>query len=113
MNPMNPLGAARIAFDQYKTWIVSTQMPDAPSAHEALVQVGDITVHRDLNRDFKRTNDKADTEPFGVNQHWGYDALKDDIANTSVDCLLGRTLAGHKEFIALLKADLRFIANPA
>ena len=113
MNPMSEGGAARIAFDQYKSWVVSTHMPGTTSAHEALVQVADITVHRDLNKDFKRTNDKTDTGLFGVNQHWGFDASKDDIANTSAGCLVGRTRAGHREFMAMLKADPRFLANAA
>lgn len=112
MNPMHAGGAARIAFNQYKSWAVSTHMPGTASAHEALVQVADITVHRDMNKDFKRTNDRTDTGLFGVNQHWGYDAQKDDIGNTSAGCLVGRTKAGHREFMALLKADPRFLANP-
>jgi hypothetical protein len=66
MNPMNAGGAARIAFGQYKSWIVGTHMKGKASAHEALVQVTEVTVHRDLNKDFKRTNDRTDTGLFGV-----------------------------------------------
>jgi hypothetical protein len=113
MNPMNPGGAARIAFGQYKSWVVGTHMAGKKSAHEALVQVNEVTVHRDLNKDFKRTNDKTDTGLFGVNQHWGYDAQKDDLGSTSAGCLVGRTKAGHREFMAKLKADPRFAASPA
>jgi len=111
INPMDPGGAARIAFDQYKSWTVGTHMANTPSAHEALCQVADVTVHRDLNKDFKRTSDKTDTGVFGINQHWGYDARKDDIANTSAGCMVGRTRAGHREFMALIKADPRFQAS--
>ena len=64
-------------------------MKGKASAHEALVQVAEVTVHRDLNKDFKRTNDKTDTGLFGINQHWGYDAPKDDLGNTSAGCLVG------------------------
>jgi hypothetical protein len=113
MNPMNPGGAARIAFGQYKAWVVGTHMRGKKSAHEALVQVAEVTVHRDLNKDFKRTNDKTDTGLFGVNQHWGYDSPKDDLGSTSAGCLVGRTKAGHREFMAKLKADPRFVASSA
>ena len=111
IQPMNPGGAARIAFDQYKAWVVGTHLRGKTSAHEALVQVEPVSVHRDLNKDFKRTNDKIDTGLFGINQHWGYDAPKDDLGNTSAGCLVGRTKAGHREFMALLKADPRFEAT--
>jgi hypothetical protein len=112
MNPMSPGGAARIAFDQYKSWIVGTHRAGTSGAHEALVQVQPVSVHRDLNKDFKRTNDRIDTGLFGINQHWGYDAPKDDLGQTSAGCLVGRTKAGHVDFMTLLKADPRFNENP-
>lgn len=113
MNPMNSGGAARIAFGQYKSWVVGTHLRGKASAHEGLVQVAEVPVHRDLNRDFMRANDKTDTGLFGINQHWGYDAPKDDLGSTSAGCLVGRTKRGHREFMALLKADPRFLASPA
>ena len=113
MKPMNINGAARIAFGQYKSWVVGTHLKGRASAHEALVQVGEVTVHRDLNKDFMRTNDKTDTGLFGINQHWGYDAPKDNLGSTSAGCLVGRTKKGHREFMATLKADPRFVASPA
>lgn len=112
INPMNPRGAARIAFDQYKAWSVGTHKKGTPSGHEALVQVKPVSVHRDLNKDFKRTDDKIDTGVFGINQHWGYNAPKNDLGRTSAGCLVGRTKSGHREFMALLKADPRFQAVP-
>lgn len=54
-NKLNPEGAARIAFGQYKAWVVGTHAQGKKSAHEALVQAQDITVHRDLNEDFRAT----------------------------------------------------------
>ena len=110
-NPMNPNGAAHIAFDQYKAWIVGTHMAGKPSAHEALVQVAPVTVFRDLNKDYRRVGDKPDTGLFGINQHWGYDASKDDLGNTSAGCLVGRTRDGHREFMQLMKSDPRYQAN--
>jgi len=113
MNPMNPRGAARIAFGQSKAWAVGIHLRGKASAHEALVQVAEVTVHRDLNKDFKRLNDRVETGLFGINQHWGYDAPKDDLGNTSAGCLVGRTKKGHREFMAMLKSDPRFLASPS
>ena len=108
MNPMVPTGAARIAFGQYKAWRVGIHKD-----HEALVQVDKITVHRDLNKDFLRLNDKTEEGLFAINQHWGYDAAKDDVGNTSAGCLVGRSRNEHRTFMAQVKTDPRFNANPS
>ncbi|WP_017651583.1 peptidoglycan-binding domain-containing protein [Fortiea contorta] len=109
INPMNPKGAARIKFDQYKSWRVGFH--GNADRHEALIQVAPITVHRDFNEDFKRTGDKLDTGLFMVNQHWGYDAPANDIKNASAGCLVGRTRQGHREFMAIIKQDRRYQTN--
>jgi len=103
--PMNPRGAARIAFGQYTAWQVGRHGSDR---HEALVQVLNCKVHRDLNRDMQRTGDRTDTGLFGINQHWGYDLPVNNIANASAGCLVGRTREGHREFMQLVKADSRY-----
>jgi hypothetical protein len=108
---LDPRGAARIKFGQYKSWAVGTHMAGRPSAHEALVQVADIEVFRDLNEDFQRAGDTAYTGIFGINQHCGYDLPKADIGRASAGCLVGRTKAGHREFMGLCKADARYSAN--
>lgn len=108
-NPMNPDGAARIKFGQYKAWAVG--LHGNADRHEALIQVAPITVHRDFNKDFQRTGDKLDTGIFQVNQHWGYDAPVNDIKNASAGCLVGRRREGHKEFMAIIKQDCRYLAN--
>ncbi|WP_293864469.1 peptidoglycan-binding domain-containing protein [uncultured Alsobacter sp.] len=110
-NPMNPKGAARIAFNQYKAWVVGTHHAGTGSAHEALVQVEPVSVYRDLNRDYKRTGDVLDTGLFGINQHWGYDQPSGSLGRTSAGCLVGRTRAGHREFMRLIKRDPRYAAN--
>lgn len=108
VNPMNVKGAARIAFGQYKAWSVGTHS----KSHEALVQTGNITVHRDLNKDYMRTGDKLDTGAgFAVNQHWGYDLPKEDIGKASAGCLVGRRKQGHREFMSIVKRDPRYRAN--
>ena len=108
---LDPRGAARIAFGQYKSWSVGIHMAGRPSAHEALVQTASIRVHRDLNQDFERTGDAVFEGLFGVNQHWGFDLPKSDIGRASAGCLVGRTKAGHRAFMALCKADPRFVVN--
>jgi peptidoglycan hydrolase-like protein with peptidoglycan-binding domain len=113
VHPMDPKGAARIAFDQYKAWIVGTHHAGKPSAHEALVQVEPILVYRDLNQDFKRQGDQTYRGLFAINQHWGYDAPKNDLGTTSAGCLVGRTKSGHREFMKIVKSDSRHLASPA
>ncbi|MCC5640046.1 peptidoglycan-binding protein [Nostoc sp. CHAB 5844] len=109
LNPMNPGGAARIKFGQYKAWAVG--LHGNAERHEALVQVLPITVYRDFDKNFQRTGDKPDTGLFYINQHWGYDAPTNDIKNASAGCLVGRMRQGHREFMSIIKQDRRYVAN--
>jgi hypothetical protein len=108
---LDPRGAARIAFGQYKAWAVGTHMAGRPSGHEALVQTGAVRVFRDLNADFKRTGDAVFEGVFGINQHWGYDLPRSDIGRASAGCLVGRTKTGHRGFMSLCKSDPRYLSN--
>ena len=108
-NPMNPDGAARIAFGQYRSWQIGIHGYSDP--HEALVQVGPVKVHRDYNRDMVRTGDAIDEGYFGINQHWGYSHPVDDIGTASAGCLVGRTRTGHRAFMELVRSDRRCVAN--
>jgi hypothetical protein len=108
---LNPRGAARVAFGQYKSWSVGTHLFGRPSAHEALVQIAPIRVYRDLNEDFERTGDQVDEGLFGVNQHGGFDLTRSDVGRASAGCLVGRTQSGHRAFMALCKSDPRYAAN--
>lgn len=108
-HPMNSKGAARIAFGQYEGWQIGFH--GKRDAHEALVQVLPVSVYRDYNKDYRRTGDFLDRGLFGINQHWGYDLPVTKVFNASAGCLVGRTRAGHKEFMRLLKQDTRFIEN--
>lgn len=111
VNPMNPKGAARIKFDQYRaTWEIGTHGVSVP--HEALIQIAPVTVHRDYDKNYIRPGDKLETGLFGINQHGGYDYSPNDISFASAGCLVGRTMAGHREFMAMLKQDPRVRANP-
>lgn len=105
--PMNPKGAARIAFGQYYAWSVGIHN----NSHEALRQVEAVTVHRDLNKDYKRTGDKTETGVFYINQHWGYDMPVSSLGNSSAGCLVGRTKSGHRDFMAIIKGDARAEAS--
>ena len=109
INPMNPKGAARICFGQYQAWQVGTHGNSEP--HEALVQVGMVTVCRDLNKDYTRIGDTLDKGYFGINQHWGYDLPKHNLGRASAGCLVGRTRQGHREFMKLIKSDQRYQDN--
>ena len=108
---VDPRGAARIAFGQYKAWSVGTHRAGTKTAHEALVQTAPISVYRDMNEDFERQGDERFSGLFGINQHWGYDLPKSDIGRASAGCLVGRTKTGHREFMKLCKADPRYVAN--
>jgi len=105
LRPLNPDGAFRIAFGQYKAWIVGWH-----KTHEALVQVGEIAGYRDKNKDGMRTGDRLVCgSNFGVNQHWGYNMQHVDGA--SAGCLVGQSTVGHLEFMKVIKSDPRYLAN--
>jgi len=111
IHKLDPRGAARIAFGQYKSWVVGTHNQSKPSGHEALVQCANIKVYRDLNEDFEREGDATFVGLFGVNQHWGFDLPLNAVGNASAGCLVGRTKQGHREFMAALKEDPRYLAS--
>lgn len=107
-HPMQPGGAARIQFGQYTAWQVGVHN----GSHEALIQTGGpVTITRDANADYKRDGDLVQSGFFGINQHWGYDLPHDNLQNSSAGCLVGRTKAGHREFMAIVKSDPRFLAD--
>lgn len=110
-SPMNSAGAARIKFGQYTSWRVG--LHGTSDRHEALVQVANVSVHRDFNKDFVRTGDLIDTGLFGINQHWGYDSALNNVGNTSAGCLVGRSRGGHREFMNLIKQDVRYKKDPS
>lgn len=109
LNPENPGGAARIAFNQYKSWRVGTHKAGRPSAHEALVQVADIAVHRDKNKDGFRSGDVIDVgSGFGINQHSGHNQDVNNIGLASAGCLVSQAHNAHKDFMKLIKTDPRY-----
>lgn len=96
-NPLNPSGAARIAFGQHKdAWAFGNHKDQ-----KALVQVGEITVFRDFNEDGLRTGDKTYTGLFGINQHTtASNALgmcPEEVGRWSAGCLVGKVPRTHYE----------------
>ncbi len=107
-HPMNPKGAARIQFNQYTAWQVGMHKGN----HEALLQIGgEVTVHRDFDRNGHRTGDKLDTGYFGINQHNGYDNPVEHVGKASAGCLVGRSSRKHKQFMQLIKQDRRYLQD--
>lgn len=109
-DPPDPRGALRIALGQHKAWVVGMNSAGRPGEHEALVQVEDLPVHRDGNGDFRRDGDPVSTGRFDLHQHGGEDAPRDWVGKASAGCLVGRTMAGHRAFMALVKTDARYRA---
>lgn len=103
-SPLNPEGAARIAFGQYTSWRVGIHKD-----HEALVQVADIKIHRDRNKDGSRAGDPVRIGCYGINQHWGYDMAH--VNGASAGCLVGQSRNGHREFMRIIKQDKRACAD--
>lgn len=110
LNPLNPMGAARIAFGQYKAWVDGFHKGTQPS----LVQAGPLRLHRDRNRDGKRsTSDPIDIgSAFGINQHsTGRDFTPAFIDKFSAGCLVGRRYRWHLSFMQIIRQDFRYVMN--
>ena len=46
-----------------------------------------------------------------MNQHCGFDFPRNDIRLASAGCLVGRIRERHREFMAIIKQDHRYVAN--
>lgn len=108
--PLNRKGAARIAFGQYKAWVDGFHNGNQP----ALVQRGLIKVHRDGNKDGKRSQkDPIDIgRSFGINQHTTSEShTPSTVGRYSAGCLVGQKFASHLDFMQLCRKDFRYINN--
>ena len=106
-NPMNPGGAFRIKFGQYKAWRFGRH---GRTQYPALVQCGTISGYRDKNKDGARTGDVLVTgDDFGVNQHHGWGLEFGDAA--SAGCLVAQAIEDHEDFMELLRGDRRYRVN--
>jgi hypothetical protein len=109
-HPLNPNGAARIAFGQYKAWAVGLHKGTQP----ALVQREKLRLHRDLNKDgFRSSSDPIDIgKTFGINQHSTRPGTPPEFVDSySAGCLVGRRWAWHMSFLNIVKQDERYRQN--
>jgi hypothetical protein len=103
LNPMNAAGAARLAFGSYRdshTFGIHGSL----AKHYALVQCGDLTVCRDLNKDFSRVGDRMYTgDGYAINIHAavGSPGLEDSIGRYSAGCQVIRLYEQQKIFMQL------------
>jgi hypothetical protein len=111
--PAEPEGAPRLALGQHRAWVVGRTAIGTGMEQEALVQVQSLSVTRDTDRNFQREGDQADTGIFLLDQHGGLDAPREDVGGIGAGCLVGRSQAGHRDFMAGLKEDPRWRANAA
>lgn len=97
-NPMNPGGAARIAFGQHvDAWAIGKHHDQ-----DALVQVEPVSFYRDLNKDGFRTGDRLYNDVIGMNQHTTSNAPL-MIGRWSAGCLVGRYPSSHAKFMRLMR----------
>ena len=90
--------ALRIACGQYKAWNVG-QYPGA-MPYEALVQTAPVQAHSGRGATLSGV--------FGLHQHC---ADEPGPARSSAGGIVGRSKSGHREFMAMIKSDPRFLAN--
>lgn len=105
-------GVARIAFGQHHAWRVGFhRRAKLLDTHPALVQCAPIQVHRDSNRDGKRTGDPMGFA-YGLNQHGTAPNYKGGAIGTwSRGCLVRRWWNDHLKFMDLIKTDTRYIQS--
>jgi hypothetical protein len=109
-NPLNTNGAARIAFGQYKAWVMGKHQGWQP----ALVHRGRLRVHRDKLKNYVRdASDPIDIgTDFGINQHSTSPNQTPELVNKhSAGCLVGRNYEAHLAFLKLLTKDVRYDLN--
>lgn len=104
-HPMNSDGAFHIALGQQTAWVMGEY-----HGHPALRQSGNLSGTRDKVKDYKRDGGHVNGQ-FGVHHHAGYNYKKDDIGRSSAGCQVGRTTAGHDDFIRIVSADRRYKAD--
>lgn len=105
-------GVARIKFGQQRAWRMGFhRAAKFPGQHPALVQHGDVFVHRDVNRDGSRVGDPI-LKAYGINQHSTNAHYKDGpVGLHSAGCLVRKYWADHLEFIRILKKDPRYVRD--
>jgi zinc D-Ala-D-Ala dipeptidase len=109
---INAKGVARIAFGQYKNaWQVGMYSDASKNRLEGLVQVRNVKIKRDTNRDGKRTRDIEEIGIFGINQQQGTGSIDKRIGQDSAGELVGWLPTEHKEFMEIIKKDSRYLKD--
>lgn len=104
-------GVARIAFGQFNAWKLGFHKWNID--HPALIQCCNIPVHRDRNKDGKRTGDAVHIGLFGINQHGTSQKYRGTfVGYFSEGCAVAKVWARHLFFIGLCKNDPRYKADP-
>ena len=101
LNRLNSDGAAQLAFGQYlECWQIGDH-----KGQNALVQCGNLRLHRDKNEDGSRKGDPIDVgNDFGVNQHTTANA-PDLVGRWSAGCLVGKYPTTHNDqFMPICRA---------
>lgn len=98
-------GVARIAIGFHKQkWRIGFHKSD--KTHPALVQAAPITVHRDQNKDGKRTGDPVTMDVMGLNWHSTRPGLTPvRVGNFSAGCIVGRDWNTHIDFMVKVRAE--------
>lgn len=106
-------GVARIKLGQQRAWRFGYHRAARNhNSHPALVQCAPVLVHRDANRDYKRTGDIV-AQGFGINQHsTNPHYTNGPVGGHSAGCLVRKLWADHLRFLELLKTDPRQVADP-
>lgn len=109
--PLNPGGAAHVALGQFRAWKVGMHHAGKPNEQEALVQAGTLMITRDRTKEGKRSGplEKAGSG-CGINQHNG-SGMVGEVGKASAGCLVGQSVDGHREFMALVKSDPRYLKD--
>jgi hypothetical protein len=110
------VGVARISFGQYPdSYKIGPHTGPGGDryTHEGQLEVGKVTITRDINRDGLRTGDPVSTGNYGLNQHRGNNKSDKRIGRDSAGCLVGWTREGHTEFMDIIKRDTRYTKNSA
>ncbi|MFM2303076.1 MAG: hypothetical protein RLZZ135_482 [Cyanobacteriota bacterium] len=100
IKPMNPNGAAQLAFGQHlNAW----QLGDH-RGQDALVQCGNVKIFRDKNQDGSRKGDAIFVgDDFGLNHHTT-SREPERVGKWSAGCLVGRYPSTHAKFMQICRA---------
>jgi len=94
-------GHVRIACGQYKAWSVGLHRDDAP--YEALVQTGRVEALAGRGEPVRGL--------LGLDQHCGEDLGRCGLGRTCAGGIVGRSKSGHREFMAMVRSDPRYLAS--